>query len=118
MKEAKQLLENGNGLAFFISQKIVEQYEGSLELKSNMDIGLSLQMNFKCLSETDFIDLPDNMRSSKSFMQLKDLMKSKGSFSSQIDSHDYVNKSSGKKSRPMRFGRSKSMQKIPAKRKP
>ena len=56
-------------------------------------------MNFKCLSETDFIDLPDNMRSSKSFMQLKELMKSKGSFTSNLESNDYINKNSGKKSK-------------------
>jgi hypothetical protein len=49
-------------------------------------------MNFQTLSEGDFIDLPDNMRMSKSFMQLKELVKSQGSFLSNSDSMDYINK--------------------------
>lgn len=76
-------------MAFLFSQKIVEQYEGSIEMSTNLDIGLSLQMNFKTLTEDQFIDLPDQMRSSQSFMQLKDLVTTNSKFSNNNDK-DYI----------------------------
>ena len=100
-------------MAFLFSQKIVEQYEGSIEMSTNLDIGLSLQMNFKTLTEDQFIDLPDQMRSSQSFMQLKDLVTTNSKFSNNNDK-DYIQRPTLYKSSI----RSKSLANIPMRRKP
>jgi hypothetical protein len=42
VKENMRLTDAGEGLAFLFSKKIVEQYEGSVEMSANHDIGLSL----------------------------------------------------------------------------
>ena len=59
IKEQKKPTEQGEGLAFLFSEKIVQQYDGTIEMSTNLEIGLSLQMNMKTLTDNQFIDLPD-----------------------------------------------------------
>jgi K+-sensing histidine kinase KdpD len=42
VKEHTQLTDSGEGLAFLFSKKIMEQYEGSIKMSANHEIGLSL----------------------------------------------------------------------------
>ena len=65
-------------------------------MDTNQERSISFTVYMQTLSEDEFIQLSDDFRMSKSLQQLKDLIKTSGSFQSNLDQKEYAGNKASK----------------------